>query len=773
VVVTTRNAPVLWRLVVVCTASALASGMRPLAAMQQPRAVRAEAAHTSATVAAFLRTVDERVARGDSSGALALLEGAVSRDRTNGALWHRLGMLRWGGRLQSVREIDDAAVIRLISLADSALRYATQLAPDSGQFWLDYGRFIRFTDNSARRNAAQAMFDAPIAKATRAGNMVLAAALHDEMGMGAFRNYELEMNRYQMPSPVTFSGTQLPIVQDPTVGFVDQYAAQKSDESFRTSPRHERAKYLREHATMLSPASGASDFAVATRAFANAVSADPSNARARQHQYMVFAEAADWRSLLASAQRSTARDSNDVQAWLAIGIAAQRLDQYAEAAAAFDNALRRMDERERSAFTNLSRLLIPNQFANSSRFPDSIAYAAMIPSERSKWESTFWHLADPRMRTNVNEALIEYLARVAFSDLRFSYEELDVRGSNSDRGMVYIRYGPPENRYGPGDAIWTYRNGRIFYFRPGLTFANASFSPNERERFRDSIAIVDPVGWDNMPLVRNTLPMRMRVSTFRASADSMDAVVAAAIPVRSLLGEAEFAGRFPIEIQLDVNDARGRIVGREVRTSTVATDSLPIGINGTWVRRVGRGLNVVRVDAVQNDVNRAATSMVDAVVDTTAGFAMSDLLLGTEPQRVNSKDPARWRDVSIAPNSGQFRVDQPVGAVWETYDLQEDSGNAKYRTTISIERAFPGVFAGFFARIRANVRSTVEGDGSSAGRVRLSYDQLRPSGRIVTDFVSVSLSGAVPGRYRLDIEVLDLVSGKRTSRRTEFVLAPN
>lgn len=708
-----------------------------------------------------------------ASGAIAELESAVQRDRGDGVLWHRLGMLLWGGRAQQVRETEDAAVVASRIRADSALRLATQLAPDSGRFWLDYGRFIRFTDNSARRASVNDMFAAPAARADRAGDNALAAALLDEMGIGAFRNYEMEANRYQMPNPVTFSGSMAPIIQDRSVGFVDQYARQKSDESFATAPRHERAKYLREHAHMLSPPSGVEKLALATRAFGDAVARDPSNAIARRHLYMVMAETNDLPSLLTATSRALARDSTNVDAWLARGIAAQRVENYKDAATSFDRAMRLMSDSARFAFTDLSRLLSPDRHANVSRFPDSASFALMNATDRRKWEALYWHLADPRVRTNLNEAFLEFLARVAFADLRFSYEELAVRGSLSDRGLVYIRFGPPENRYGPGDAIWTYRSGRIFYFRPGLTYANATFSPAERTRVRDSILIVDPNDWDNMPLVRNTWPMRLRVARFRTSADSMDAVVTAAIPVRSFLGDAELAGKFPIDVQLDVNDSAGRIVGREVRKSIVSSDSIPTGINGTWVRRVGRGLNVVRVDAEQADVNRAASAMGDAVVDTTRGFGMSDLLFGTNPQRTNDKDPQRWRDVSIAPNTGLFQWDQPLGLVWETYDLQTSDGNARYRTTISLERTFAGNIKGFIARFRANVKNIIERDGSGTGKVAISYDQLRPTGAIVTDFLSISLSGAVPGPYRIAVDITDLVSGKSVSRRADFVLAPN
>ena len=74
---------------------------------------------------------------------------------------------------------------------------------------------------------------------------------------------------------------------------------------------------------------------------------------------------------------------------------------------------------------------------------------------------------------------------------------------------------------------------------------------------------------------------------------------------RSFLADAELNGTFPIEVHLDVNDSAAHVFGRELRKTTVSRDSLPVGINGTWVRRLGRGLNIMRVDAEQVDVDCA------------------------------------------------------------------------------------------------------------------------------------------------------------------------
>ena len=717
-----------------------------------------------------LRAADALVVRGDSGAAVALLDSALSRERRDAVLWHRYAQLVWSDRTRTLRSLEGSSVIASRLKADSAFRHAVELAPDSATYWLDYARFIRATDNSAARAAIPEMLDRAIAGAKRDGRSMLVSQLLDEQGMAVFRNYELEANKATFVNPVATDGIRMPSAMDGTPTPVDRTDLRKAQAG--STLRQDIAQYYEENVIKVSPPSGAEKLAYAFRAFNDAVVASPANELARRHQLMVMAEKSDWVGITSATQRAIASDSNDRQAWLARGIAMQRLERYADASVAFSNGMRLMSDGEQAAFASLSRLLTPNRYANTSRFPDSVTYSKLDAAGRYKWDALYWRLADPRARTSVNEAFLEFLARVAYADLRFSYEELDVLGSSSDRGRIYIRFGPPDRVYGP-DNVWTYRNGRVFRFKPGLTFANAFFSEAEKRTVEDSLLIVDPNGWENMPLVRNTWPMRIRVSRFRAGTDSMDAVITAAIPVHTFLADAELNGTFPIEIQLDVNDSASRVFGRELRKTTVSKDSLPIGINGTWVRRLGRGLNIVRVDAEQVDVDRAASATSEAAVDELSGFGMSDILFGTNPMRASGKDPLRWRDVSIAPNTGTFKWNEPLGLVWETYDLGISEGNSKYRTRITLERTFKSSLKGFIARIAANVKNIIEQDGRGTGRVSVTYDQLRPTGTVVTDFLSISLTGAVPGPYRVEIEVLDLVTGKSVKRASDFVLVPD
>ena len=63
------------------------------------------------------------------------------------------------------------------------------------------------------------------------------------------------------------------------------------------------------------------------------------------------------------------------------------------------------------------------------------------PVTRSEWITKFWSARDPKPETPENEFRDEFEKRVAFADKYFAQDE--VRGSMTDRGMVFLLLGPP------------------------------------------------------------------------------------------------------------------------------------------------------------------------------------------------------------------------------------------------------------------------------------------------------------------------------------------
>jgi len=73
---------------------------------------------------------------------------------------------------------------------------------------------------------------------------------------------------------------------------------------------------------------------------------------------------------------------------------------------------------------------------------DKRAFRALADDEaRREFVDRFWKRLDPKPETVENELRAEFYRRVQYADARFSTES--VRGSLSDRGMVFLVMGPP------------------------------------------------------------------------------------------------------------------------------------------------------------------------------------------------------------------------------------------------------------------------------------------------------------------------------------------
>jgi GWxTD domain-containing protein len=101
-------------------------------------------------------------------------------------------------------------------------------------------------------------------------------------------------------------------------------------------------------------------------------------------------------------------------------------------------------------------------------------YAALnsgSDQEKMKKVYAYWRTQDPTPATAYNERMATFYQRVDYAAFNFTTSRM-LNGATTDRGKVYILYGPPtkiERSFIPGDApteTWTYTNnvGKIFHF---------------------------------------------------------------------------------------------------------------------------------------------------------------------------------------------------------------------------------------------------------------------------------------------------------------------
>ena len=89
-------------------------------------------------------------------------------------------------------------------------------------------------------------------------------------------------------------------------------------------------------------------------------------------------------------------------------------------------------------------------------------YRTLDPEEKLRFIVHFWIERDPTPDTPQNEFLVEHFRRIRFSDDHFQTRTRQ-RGSDTDKGRVYIKYGPPDDiEYHTSEfagrpyEVWTY-----------------------------------------------------------------------------------------------------------------------------------------------------------------------------------------------------------------------------------------------------------------------------------------------------------------------------
>ncbi len=735
------------------TAAAIAMIAVPLL----PASSRAQVPPPAQRNTAYL--ADSIALAGDSAAAYAMLESAVRREKKDAASWHQLGLMSWNmaRAKRSGGFIADKRTVQLLIVADSALRLSTQFAPDSARYWLSLARFNLTSGVSTMHAAATGQAGHALDAARKVGDSLLIAAAADEVGMATWRRWEPVAKRALDP---TGAGVSLASIQ-----------------------RSKAADYLRSIARRIEPPTGQTDYANAYEQFRTAAFTDRTSQRYSRHLYMALGEQNRWAEMRQVARQRVTQYPLDFQSWQALGLALHRLDDEKGATAAFDSAALTMDDAERERMTRFTRILRPAPRKDrkgkdvTNAAVDARAFMRLDEGPRRGLEAMFWMMSDPLALTNENEFQLEFLSRVVYADLRFSNEDLNIRGADTDRGDIYVRYGPPVHEVTIGASggpslnqvtlAWLYADDLTFFFDlvPGFATARTRFDDKD---YVELVKSEVPVRWDNVPSTKLLDTIPIRVARFRAGGDSIDAVVAARVPIDSLVRGLGM-NRVPVDVDFRLFDQFVKVRGVESQQSSFVADSATLPLPRTWVRRLGPGINVVRVEAMQMDSKRAARAMTRIDPERTDGFGMSDVLLGTKPSLKNASRPAgRWTDVSIEPNVGTFAAGSSIGMLWEMYDITPKDGQAKYRLSVAVDRVDRTGVGRLAARLVDGIGRTLGREQSGRNNLTISFDRAVAAAPTVVEFLSLDLSDASPGVYRLRVEVTDMANLSKTSRQTEF-----
>jgi GWxTD domain-containing protein len=144
----------------------------------------------------------------------------------------------------------------------------------------------------------------------------------------------------------------------------------------------------------------------------------------------IFALKGDYQEALKMLEQMYLFFPDDPDTWTYLGLAHHSLGNNEQAAKVFEKALPLLDQEAYNAYNSLDIILTDAEKKEYER--DEVAYAAR-----------YWTSKDPRYLTPYNERKLEHYARLTYADLLYSAPGVDLRGWNTQRGQIIVRYGPP------------------------------------------------------------------------------------------------------------------------------------------------------------------------------------------------------------------------------------------------------------------------------------------------------------------------------------------
>ena len=161
-----------------------------------------------------------------------------------------------------------------------------------------------------------------------------------------------------------------------------------------------------------------------------ALEVDPRRRIVYDKMMQIFALKGEYEDALEMLENMYAFYPEDPDMWRYFGLAEYKLGNMAAADRSFGTAFEFMPENEKRAYEDLDLFLSRDE--RKLREEDPIAFNAR-----------YWTSQDPRYLTTYNERKLEHYYRLTYADLLYSSPPLGLRGWETERGQIMVRYGPP------------------------------------------------------------------------------------------------------------------------------------------------------------------------------------------------------------------------------------------------------------------------------------------------------------------------------------------
>jgi GWxTD domain-containing protein len=454
--------------------------------------------------------------------------------------------------------------------------------------------------------------------------------------------------------------------------------------------------------------------------------------------------------------------------WVFEGLALYERGQWEDARRSFERGLALMPPDERVAFEDVSALLQRTQLN---------AYSALGDDERLEYADVLWAKSDPLYLVPGNERWMEHVARVTYAELNFGAPELGMRGWQSDRGLVYIRYGAPRKIWsintstrltsGTSDRwiLWNYRVDApsfIFYSQAGYRSVRFDQAANT-QAYASELAESESTTAFRSRAVTTWIDLPHQIARLRGSESDLTQVVAYvdANPSRFLLfeGDSVTTALFLFTPQhRDTAELRSSISADASGNIVFATQLYPADYD-----------YAIEAFARESKVAGTERGVLPVRGFRPDGLSLSDLVVadGVTPR---VEDPIRWTDFSIgASRDLTFGAEEEIHLYFELYGLSMDgNGEARYELEITVEDV---TAEGLVSSVVRSLGDLV-GLGDDAD-TRLRFDRVaEPRDGIVPEYLSLLLTDVEPGDYLVHVKVRDEMSDDEREIVRQIVIEP-
>jgi GWxTD domain-containing protein len=637
--------------------------------------------------------------------------------------------------------------------AHQMIDHALDLDRDNPLYLVELGRLRLKTP--ILRIEAERIFKRALTAAEKRDDTKTLAAVQFEIGQIYERRYQSVAHRYMLGISAS--------IPDPDRAVDD--------------PRYTR-EFL-ESSTAPLPDAGELDRRKAEDRYRAALLSDPSHSGAASGLFFLLYDGNRYEEMVRLAQELRTIQNSEPRLWLALGLALHRLNRDVEATRAFDSAITRLTPDERREMLSIQDIV---------RDSAARSYRNLGDVERNETDSMYWDLADPLKITDVNEARVEFLARVAAADLRFTSAEFAQRGWKTDRGTILIRYGEPpvvatfapSAEYGrPNDAaseavgrvttLWWYPESKLRFIFIGPPAMNYAFFAGSFRAYAENARNVYPARFDNLGTAYRVDSIPVQVARFRADdRKNVETIIAAELPLSNMTKSLDVA-QASVETQLMVTDGSRRVLMSQRDTSVVKLGSNDGVTERTWRRTFTPGDYLYRVEARDGGSGNGARGLSALPVSPfpIGSLSTSDILVArTLRLKPGISTPRTRDDLVLRPNASmEFARGDTLFLYWENYGVKSDSArNSRIRVDLALRVAELQRAPGLSARVLGGIADAIGTSAKGDDRVALRYERtvaIDASDRVV-NYLALDLGNAPFATFDLELTVTDLVSGQKS-----------